>query len=122
MDFQRHIAFVFLVMLALVLFTAGCEEREVNVKTTTKYTLNRDTNQVEGTLVNNDVEERTIKTAITVECKTLMGKTYTSETERSGPIKPGESITWTSKPLPELSSGDSYTTCSVAKIDSVWVR
>ena len=109
----KHAAIIILCMLVIVLVATGCTKG--SIKSTTTYNLNRETNQVEGTITNNDPNKEA-SAEITVSCTTLMGVKKTADSTTTERMRPGETVRWKSPALPGLPAGDSFTTCSIDSI------
>ena len=109
----KHAAIVILCMLVIVLCASGFTKG--SIKSTTTYNLNRDTNQVEGTITNNDPSSEA-SAVITVSCTTLGGVKKTAGSTTTERMRPGETVRWKSPALPGLPDGDSFTTCSIDSI------
>ena len=104
---------VILCMMILVLLIAGCT-RPAEVRTTTTYSLNRGTNQVEGTLMNDG--DVAVHARVYVECRSVKGMNGTAFSADTPLLIPGQTISWKTGPLPVLSAGDNYVSCRIDRV------
>lgn len=107
---------IILCIMVIFLLTAGCSN-EQDQKTKTTYSLNRQTNQVEGTVENLPIQDGgsggSLFVEVQVECTTIGGVKNAVWSERTEEILPGGKAKFKTSSMPQPPSGDSYTTCRV---------
>ena len=104
---------VILCIMVLVLLIAGCT-RPAEVKTTTTYSLNRGTNLVEGTLMNDG--DVAVHARVYVTCRSTKGVNATVFSADTPLLIPGQTISWKTGPLPVLTGGDNYVACKLDRV------